>query len=315
MIPTGQRYCMIERGHSELSLKRQCEILGVSRSALYRPVRGESELNLELMELMDKHYLEHPYKGAPRMHVWLTRDKGYKVSLNRIERLYYEVMGLRAILPGPHTSKRHKDHPVFPYLLQGLNIHRPNQVWATDISYIPVWNGYLYLTAIIDLFSRYVLAWNLSNTMYSEWCADVVSQAVEKYGNAEIINTDQGGQYTSDIFVECVKSHKMKLSMDGKGRATDNAFIERLWRSIKYEKLYIFKPEDGQEAYQLCDEYFSYYNYERRHSSIGDLRPAELYYKKNPGMEDMSCPHCNTQKNPFGEDFSSIESGKLEEIY
>src|SRR5690606_25129617 len=153
-------------------------------------------------------------------------------------------MGLRAILPGPHTSKRHKDHPVFPYLLHGLNVNRPNQVWATDISYIPMWNGYMYLTAIIDLFSRYVLSWSLSNTMYSEWCADIVSQAVEKYGNAEIINTDQGGQYTSDVFVERVKSHKMKLSMDGKGRPTDNAFIERLWRSVKYEKLYIFSKQE-----------------------------------------------------------------------
>lgn len=273
---------MIARGHSKISLARQCEILGICRSGVYRPVRGESELNLELMELMDKHYLEHPYKGAPRMHVWLTKDKGYHVSLNRIERLYYDVMGLRAILPGPHTSKRHKDHPVYPYLLRGLDIQRPNQVWATDISYIPIWNGYMYLTAIIDLYSRYVLTWSLSNTMHSEWCAELVSKAVEEYGIAEIINTDQGVQYTSDAFVDCVKSHKIKLSMDGKGRATDNAFIERLWRSIKYEKLYIFKPENALEVYSLCDEYFTYYNYERRHSSLGDHRPAELFYEENP---------------------------------
>lgn len=307
MIPRKQRYDLIERDHSNLSLTRQCEILGVSRSGAYRPLRGESELNLELMELMDKHYFEHPYKGAKRMHIWLTKDKGFQISLNRIERLYYEVMGLRAILPGPHTSKRYKDHTVYPYLLRGLDIDRPNQVWATDISYIPIWKGYLYLTAIIDLFSRYVLTWSLSNTMHSEWCAGVLTKAVEEYGRAEIINTDQGVQYTSEVFVNCVKSHHMKLSMDGKGRATDNAFIERLWRSVKYEKLYIFKPENGTEAYTLCDEYFRFYNNERRHSSIENRRPAEFFYAKKDELQTMSFPHCNTLKNPSEEDFRVLK--------
>lgn len=229
------------------------------------------------MRLMDEHYLKHPYKGAERMYKWLTMDKGYKVSLNRVERLYYKVMGLRSVLPGPHTSKRYKDHQVYPYLLRDLKIERNNQVWATDITYIPMEKGFMYLTAIIDIKSRYVLHWSLSNSMDAQWCAEVLEDTIAKHGKPEIINTDQGSQYTSEVFTNTVLSKGIKLSMDGKGRATDNAFIERLWRSVKYEKVYLYPTTKPLELTSLLNAYFDYYNNERRHSSIDDKTPAELF--------------------------------------
>lgn len=273
---------MIEYPNDLLSIFRQCELLGLARSSYYYEPKQASILNLELMRLMDEHYLDHPYKGARRMYVWLTKDKGYQVSLNRIERLYYKVMGLRSVLPGPHTSKPAKGHKIYPYLLRGLKIGKPNQVWATDITYIPMLRGYLYLVAIIDLYSRFVVGWSLSNTMESDWCRQTLEDAVWIHGKPEIINTDQGSQFTSKIYSDYVVNKlKIKLSMDGKGRATDNAFIERLWRSIKYEKIYLNPVSDGLLLYKMIQEYFQYYNFGRRHQSIEDLFPYELY---NPAL-------------------------------
>ena len=195
------------------------------------------------MRLMDEHYLDHPYKGANRMHIWLTRDKGYQVSKNRIERLYYKVMGLQAVMPGKHTSRRNKAHKVYPYLLCNLTVERPKQVWAMDITYIPMKKGFMYLTAIIDLYSRYIVNWSVSNSMDADWCTEVVQEAVEQHGKPEIINTDQGSQFTSEKFTTYVLSNNIKLSMDGKGRAIDNVFIERFWRDVKYEKIYLNPPK------------------------------------------------------------------------
>jgi putative transposase len=211
------------------------------------------------------------------MHDWLTLDKGFQVNHKRIERLYYEVMGLRAIMPGKHTPRRHKDHKVYPYLLRNLEVDRPNQVWAMDITYIPLRKGYLYLVAIIDLYSRYVVGWSLSNSMEAEWCQRCLEQAIAEHGCPEIINTDQGSQFTSEIFSGFVLKNGIRLSMDGKGRAIDNAFIERLWRSVKYEKLYLNPAADGIEVYGQLEEYFAFYNYERRHQSLDKMRPADLY--------------------------------------
>lgn len=211
------------------------------------------------------------------MHVWLTRDKGYKVSRNRIERLYYRVMGLRAVMPGRHTSRRCKEHTIYPYLLRNLTVTRPNQVWATDITYIPLAKGYMYLIAIIDLHSRYVLNWSVSNSMDAVWCKEALEQAIAQHGKPEIINTDQGSQFTSDEFSSYVLNQGIRLSMDGKGRATDNAFIERLWRSVKYEKLYLSPPTDGLDLYLQMVEYFYYYNNERRHQSLDYEIPASRY--------------------------------------
>jgi putative transposase len=252
--------------------------LGLSKSGWYYEPKKASDLNLKLMELMDKHYLEHPYKGSRRMYVYLTKDLGYKVSRNRIDRLYYEVMGLRSVFPGPHTSKRGKGHKIYPYLLRELITTQPNQVWATDITYIPMPTGYMYLVAIIDLFSRYVVNWSLSNTMIAQWCVDCFEEAVEKYGKPQIINTDQGSQFTSEIFTQAVLSKEVKLSMDGKGRATDNAFIESLWKLVKYEHVYLFAHRSPIALYHGLKDYFELYNTNRRHSSIGDNYPTDLYH-------------------------------------
>jgi len=268
---------MIRKGHSNLSVVKQCSLLQLHRSGLYYQPKEESALNLQLMREMDEHYLHHPFKGARRMHVWLTKDRGYKVSRNRIERLYYRVMGFRAVLPGKHTSRRNKSHKTYPYLLRNLRINRPNQVWATDITYIPMKKGYMYLTAIIDLHSRYVLNWSISNSMDASWCKEVLEEAIELHGKPEIINTDQGSQYTSEEFSGFVLKSGIKLSMDGKGRATDNAFIERLWRSVKYEKIYLNPPDDGLQLYELLKQYFNYYNHERRHQSIKDQIPINIF--------------------------------------
>lgn len=231
------------------------------------------------MRKMDEHYLHHPFKGASRMHTWLALDQGYQVSRNRVERLYYRVMGLRAIMPGKHTSRRHKAHSIYPYLLRNLAIDRPNQVWAMDITYIPMKKGFMYLTAIIDLYSRYVVNWSVSNSMDADWCKNCLQEAIEAYGKPKIINTDQGSQFTSEIFANYVINQGISLSMDGKGRAIDNAFIERLWRSVKYEKLYLYPPKDGVGLYLSLAEYFNYYNVERRHSGIDDQIPEHLYYQ------------------------------------
>jgi len=278
MKPVSERKSMINSNLTKLSVSKQCKILSVSRSGLYYKPINISSLNLELMRLMDEHYLLHPEKGARRMHVWLTKDKGYNVSLNRIEHLYYRKMALRSILPGPHTSKRRMNHKVYPYLLRDLKITKPNQVWATDISYIPMANGFMYLTAVIDLYSRHVVHWSISNSMEAEWCAEFMQEAFDKHGTPEILNTDQGVQYTSDVFTKCVLSADVKLSMDGKGRATDNAFIERLWRSVKYEKIYLFPPVNGIDLFHKLEDYFLYYNNERRHSSINDETPHDKYF-------------------------------------
>jgi putative transposase len=270
---------MIRRG--QLSLVKQCELLSIYRSGIYYQPKGETALNLELMRQMDEHYLHHPFKGAKRMHTWLTMDKGYQISKNRVERLYYKVMGLRAIMPGVHTSKRHKAHKTYPYLLRNLSIERPNQVWATDISYIPMKKGFMYLTAIIDLHSRFVVNWSVSNTMDATWCKNTLEEAITMHGKPEILNTDQGSQYTSDEFSQYVLNQGIRLSMDGKGRALDNAFIERLWRSVKYEKIYLNPPNDGVDLYLMLVEYFNYYNSKRRHNGILNQIPEHRYYQLN----------------------------------
>lgn len=277
MRSLSERRQLVEREHQELSLVQQCILLSIHRSGLYYEPKGESALNEELMRLIDEHYLEHPYKGATRMHTWLTLDKGYKVSRNRIDRLYYKVMGLQAVLPGPHTSKRCKEHAVYPYLLRDLEIVRPNQVWATDITYIPMVKGFMYLVAVIDVFSRKILSWSLSNTMEAQWCKEVVEQAIAQYGKPDIFNTDQGAQFTSEVFSQYIVGQGIRLSMDGKGRATDNAFIERFWRSLKYEHIYLNPKQDAIALFKGIEEYMTWYNEVRRHSSLDERRPNEVY--------------------------------------
>ncbi|QEC52552.1 IS3 family transposase [Anseongella ginsenosidimutans] len=263
-----------------LSIVRQCELLEVPRSSFYYKPLGESELNLELMRLIDEEYLLHPWLGVPRMTTWLRKDKGYKINPKRIERLY-RLMGLSATGPKPNTSKKGKGalHRVYKYLLKGLKIVRPNQAWAMDITYIPVQGGYLYLCAIIDLYSRYVVGWSLSNAMSADWCKQTLQGAIARHGCPEILNTDQGSQFTAYEFCDWVTHPErgIKLSMDGKGRAIDNIFIERLWRSVKYEHVYLFPASDGLECYRGLQVYFEYYNTQRRHQSLDDQVPLTVY--------------------------------------
>jgi len=243
----------------------------------YQPKR-DSDLNLELLRVIDEEYLKHPFKGVRSMTVWLNKDQGYHVNEKRIRRLY-KLLGIEAIAPGPNTSKPSKQNRIYPYLLKNLKIERPNQVWATDITYIPVNGGYLYLIAIIDLYSRFVVGWSLSNTMQAEWCKGTLEGAIETHGTPEILNTDQGSQFTSEVFASFVTSEEngIQFSMDGKGRAIDNVFIERLWRSVKYEHVYLNPADDGSECFTGLKTYFEYYNHERRHSSIADEIPSSYY--------------------------------------
>jgi putative transposase len=226
---------------------------------------------------IDKEYTSHPFRGVPSMTEFLKKDLGYKVNKKRIERLY-KIMDLSAVIPGPHTSKGCKEHKKYPYLLKNLKITGPNQVWATDITYVPVKTGHMYLIAIIDLYSRFVINWSLSNTMESEWCLETLKNAISAHGKPKIFNTDQGSQFTSDIFTGFLKDNGIEISMDSKGRATDNIFIERLWRSVKYEDVYLHAYESGIELYKGLKEYFLFYNQVRRHSSIKSKRPFDVYY-------------------------------------
>ena len=229
------------------------------------------------MRLMDEHYIKHPYCGVGQMKSFLKRS-GYHVNVKRVRRLY-KLLGLRAICPGPHTSRPSKgpEHQVFPYLLRDLKIERPGQVIGTDFTYLPMDGGFMYLTAFIDWYSRYVLSWELSNSMDVDFCLDSLGRIWSQV-EVDIINTDQGSQYTSNAFVSAVKNGGARLSMDGKGRAIDNVFTERLWRTVKYEEVYLKSYKDGVQAWQELDIYFKYYNYERSHSSLEDKTPAEVFF-------------------------------------
>lgn len=272
-----QRKKHVDKVHKCLSVVRQCELLNLHRSGVYYQASQVSRLNLELMQLIDEKHLLHPWLGVPRMTQWLRKDKGYKVNHKRVARLY-KFMGIQAVGPRPNTSKPVKGHTVYPYLLRNLSIERPNQVWAMDITYIPIQSGFFYLAAVIDLYSRYVTNWSLSNTMTASWCCAVLGQAIQSHGQPEIVNTDQGSQFTSEVFSDyVVKDRKAKLSMDGKGRAMDNIFIERLWRSVKYEHVYLFPASDGLQCYKGLENYFHYYNEERRHQSLDNETPLSIY--------------------------------------
>lgn len=261
----------------QLSIVKQCELLEVHRGGLYYQPVPETTHNLELMRLIDEKHMLHPWLGVPRMTKWLRLDMGHLINHKRVERLY-GLLGIQAIGPKPNTSKPGKGHKIYPYLLRHLIIDRPNQVWAMDITYIPVQGGYLYLVAVIDLYSRYVLNWSLSNSMTSRWCRQTLDEAIQQFGKPEIINTDQGSQFTAEEFsLYVVNDLEIRLSMDGKGRAIDNIFIERLWRSVKYEHVYLFPASDGLECYQGLKTYFKYYNDERRHQSLKDKTPLTVF--------------------------------------
>ena len=273
-LPLLVRKEWVERD-PQYSIRRQCRLAGISRSVIYSEPASETEANLALMRLIDEQYMRHPEFGYPRMTDWL-RDQGHKVNHKRIARLM-RLMGLQAITPGPHTSKPAPEHKIYPYLLRGVNIDRVGQVWSTDITYIPMQFGFMYLAAVIDWYSRYVLAWTLSNSLDTLFCIDALEQALTK-GIPEIFNTDQGAQFTSEAFTKVLLDRKdIAISMDGRGRALDNAFIERLWWTVKYENVYPKCYSDGHELYHGLSRFFDYYNRERKHSALGKRTPFEVF--------------------------------------
>jgi len=252
----------------------QCKLLDVSRSGLYYQPVEVSEEDLTLMKLIDRQYLATPFYGARRIAAWL-KNQGYTVNRKRIRRLM-QVMGLKAIYRRPRTSQPAPGNKIYPYLLNGMKVTRPNQVWAADITCIPMARGFLYLVAIIDWYSRYVLAWRLSNTMDAGFCVEALEGALQK-GRPEIFNTDQGAQFTSEAFTGLLERHGVRISMDGKGRYSDNLFIERLWRTVKYEEVYLKAYQDGKDARVGIGGYFRFYNAERPHQALGYRTPAEVF--------------------------------------
>jgi putative transposase len=248
--------------------------LDISRSGLYYQPKGISEEDLTLMKLIDRQYLITPFYGARKIVAWL-KSHNYNINRKRVRRLM-RLMGLKAIYRSPRTSRPSPGHKIYTYLLGGLKITRPNQVWASDITYIPMAKGFLYLVAIIDCYSRYVLSWRLSNTLDASFCVDALEEALKK-GKPEIFNTDQGAQFTSEVFTGLLEQHVVRISMDGKGSYNDNLFIERLWRSVKHEEVYLKAYENGSDARIDLGNYFSFYNNDRPHQSLGYLTPAEVF--------------------------------------
>ncbi len=277
---------MVDKSY-ELSVRNQCELLGLSRSKLFYTPKSASKFNQHLMRIIDEQYLRTPFYGVPRMTEYIKEHFGYSVNKKRIGRLY-RLMDIQAIGPKPNTSRSNKEEYKYPYLLRKLAIQKVNQVWAADITYIYMPGGFMYLFAIIDLYSRYIIHWDLSNSMTSQWCVKVIQEGIIMNGKPQIFNTDQGSQFTSEHYVEYLESEQIKISMDGKGRAIDNIFIERFWRSIKYEYVYIKLPNGGLELYQGLEEYMRFYNYERQHDSLNKKTPGEVYYGKKITFKQTS---------------------------
>jgi putative transposase len=276
----GERKAMITREHPALSLSRQCEVLSISRSSFYHAPMGESPEALALMRRIDELFLKYPFYGSRQM-VRQLRREGVRAGRHRVRRLM-RLMGLAAIYQAPRTSDPHPAHRIYPYLLKGLAIDRPNQVWCADITYIPVQRGFLYLVAIMDWATRHVLAWRLSNTMDPRFCVEALEEALDRYGPPEIMNTDQGSQFTGSAWITTLTGAGVQVSMDGRGRYMDNIFIERLWRSLKYEAVYLHELTDGFRADRVIREWIDFYNGDRPHSALGGRTPAEAYGAGRP---------------------------------
>ena len=265
----------MEPGHPEISLRRQCALLGVNRSGLYYQPAGEGAENLRLMRLIDEEYTQRPFYGSRRMAVWL-REQGYAVNRKRVARLM-EVMEIEAVYPKPKLSRPGEEHKIYPYLLEGVEVTRVNQVWSTDITYIRMAEGFLYLVAVMDWFSRFVLSWTLSLTLEVGFCLEALKRALERGRRPEIFNSDQGSQFTTEKFTGELEAHGIAVSMDGRGRCLDNIFIERLWRSLKYEEVYLKDYRLVPEARAGIGNWFRFYNHERPHQALGYRTPAGLY--------------------------------------
>lgn len=270
---------MIDRNHPDLSIRRQCELIGLNRSTYYWQPVGESPLNLQLMRLIDQEYTRAPFYGYRKMTARLNNQHGFQVNHKRVARLMRK-MSLQAVYPRPRTSKPNKAHKTYPYLLRGLEVTRPNQVWCADITYVPMPKGFMYLVAIMDWFSRFVINWQLSNTLDGAFCLDALRRALQQ-GQPDIFNTDQGVQFTATDFTGELETANIKVSMDGRGRYLDNIFVERLWRSVKHEDIYLKEYETVPLLTIGLTDYFNLYNYERPHQSLGYLTPADVHLTVN----------------------------------
>lgn len=267
---------MVEPANNNLSIGEQCKLLSLSRSSFYYTRKGETAMNLMLMRQIDEQVLETPFFGVRQM-TWHLRDEGHLVNEKRIRRLM-RLMGLMPIYQKPNTSKAAKGHKTYPYLLRGLRVERPNQVWAADITYLPMRRGFLYLVAIMDWHTRKVLAWRISNTLEADFCVEALNEAIARFGPPEIMNTDQGSQFTSFVWTDRLRRDGVRISMDGKGRFLDNIFVERLWRSLKYECVYLHAWETGSEAKAGVGKWIEFYNRKRPHSALGGKPPAVIYW-------------------------------------
>lgn len=274
-MSAGQRRLLIEPAHQRLSIAAQCRLLSISRSSYYYTPAPQSEETLALMRVIDETFMDCPWYGSRQMVRHLQR-LGHAVGRRRVRRLMAQ-MGLAAIYQRPRTSDPHPEHRIYPYLLRDMKIERPNQVWCADVTYLPMRRGFLYLVAIMDWATRKVLAWRLSNTMDAAFCVEALEDAMARFGKPDIFNTDQGSQFTSQAFTGVLRAAEVKISMDGKGRWMDNVFIERLWRSVKYECVYLHAFETGSELRAGLSRWFAYYNHHRPHSRLAGKTPAEAY--------------------------------------
>ena len=281
---------MVDPQHAGLSITRQCRLVSITRSSFYYASRGDSPLNLRLMRRIDEQFLETPFYGSRQMTRWLRRQ-GDMVSRKRVRRLM-RLLGVHALFQRPRTSQPHPAHRIYPYLLRDLQITRPNHVWCTDVTYIPLQRGFLYLVAVMDWASRKVLSWRLSNTLDAHFCVEALHEALERYGPPEIFNSDQGSQFTSVDFTDVLQEAGIRISMDGKGRWMDNVFIERLWRSLKYECVYLSEFATGSEARSGISWWMDFYNERRPHSALDDRTPQEAYtdgeVARSPGLRPVS---------------------------
>lgn len=275
MSPT-ERKAMIRKDLADLSLTKQCKLLKISRSSLYYVPVGVNAETLELMNEIDRVFTKYPFFGSRQIAAYLPRN-GFHAGRHRV-RWLMGIMGLQAIYKGPNTSKKHPQHRIYPYLLRKLPITRPNHVWCSDITYIPVRRGFLYLVAIMDWATRKVLAWRLSNTLDASFCVDALNEAIAKYGKPEIMNTDQGSQFTGSAWITTLTEADVKSSMDGRGRYLDNIFIERLWRSLKQEAVYLHELQDGFQAKRVIKDWIGFYNSERPHTALDKRSPDDAFF-------------------------------------
>jgi len=278
------RRAMLDREHGKLSIRRQCELLGIARSGVYRPPRAANDNNLSVMRRLDELFTQWPFLGSRRL-ARLLHDEGHAINRKRVQRLMRQ-MGIAALGPKPRTTKPAPGHKIYPYLLRDLVIDRPNQVWAADITYIPIGRGFLYLVAIMDWASRAVLSWRLSNTMDASFCVEALEEALTRFGKPEIFNTDQGSQFTGSDFTGVLGKAEVRISMDGRGRWMDNVFIERLWRSLKYEDIYLKGYADGREAKPGIAQWVAFYNNRRPHQALDHRTPMAVWREGVTGCLD-----------------------------